>query len=385
MKILITTDWYEPVVNGVVASVLNLRSELLRRGHQVKILTLSPNHRSYCSGDITYIGSLGVGRIYPSARIRLKRARRLLKDILLWKPDIVHSQCEFSTFHMGRKISEKLGVPLIHTYHTVYEQYTHYFCPSRRLGRQIAKGLSRHTLNETDRVIVPSKKVGSLLEDYQVRTPVHVIPTGIDVPKFAREPHKQWMAEKKRLLNIPQDHLLLVYIGRLAKEKNLEEILGYLSRLPQKNVTLLVVGDGPHRQALEEQADALDLRDRVIFAGMVPPEDVAGYYHLGDVFVNASTSETQGLTYFEALSAGLPLLCRKDACLDGVVENGINGWQYQTEQEFQKYLSSFCLEARREDMSRRAYEVACSQYSIPAFVDEVERLYHQALNYQSAS
>lgn len=135
MKVLITTDWYKPAINGVVTSVCNLREELQQRGHEVKILTLSRTARSYEEEGVIYMGSVNAGYIYPGARLRVSPGRELYRGIIEWNPDIVHSQCEFSTFFMAKKIAEECKIPLVHTYHTVYEDYTHYFSPLQEMGQ----------------------------------------------------------------------------------------------------------------------------------------------------------------------------------------------------------------------------------------------------------
>ena len=163
MKILITSDWNDQAVNGVATSVKNLRRELELLGHEVRVLTLSQSHRSWVSGGTTYLGSMPVGRIYPGARLRTALAGSFVRDIVAWGPDIVHSQCEFSTFFLARRIADELSIPLVHTYHTVYEDYTHYFSPSVRLGKKAVATLSRFISERTDAMIVPTDKVRRLL------------------------------------------------------------------------------------------------------------------------------------------------------------------------------------------------------------------------------
>lgn len=169
MKILITTDWYEPVINGVVTSVINLKNGLTARGHEVRILTLSHTIHSYTENEVTYIGAFSADKIYPQARIKIKTTRlRCVKDLIAWQPDIVHSQCELSTFRLGKKIAKKLKIPFIHTYHTVYENYTHYFLPSVWIGKKLVSCFTRRTLQKTDCVVVPSEKVRFILDSYNV-------------------------------------------------------------------------------------------------------------------------------------------------------------------------------------------------------------------------
>ena len=324
MNILITSDWYLPAVNGVVTSVKNLRRELEARGHEVRVLTLSQSRRSWEKDGVTYLGSIAAGLVYPGARLRTALAGKRVRQLIDWRPDVVHSQCEFSTFFLARRIAEELDIPLVHTYHTVYEDYTHYFSPSVRFGKQAVAVFSRWVAARTDCLIAPTGKVRILLQKYGVRCPVFVVPSGIDLAPFSREADPWRSAVLRASLDIPADRTILAFVGRLAEEKRVDELLRFRANLGPGGVTLLLVGDGPDRKRLEGVAKGLGLAaPDVVFAGMVPAEQVADWYQLGDLFVSASTSETQGLTYFEALAAGLPVLCRRDPCVEDVVENGI--------------------------------------------------------------
>lgn len=375
MKILLTTDWYSPAVNGVVTSVLNLKKGLEGRGHEVRILTLSQDRRSYTSGPVTYIGSVSAGRIYPGARLRFPSHSRELQRLTDWGPEIIHSNCEFSTFLLARRLADKLDVPLIHTYHTVYENYTHYFSPNQVWGKRAVRAFSRWMAARTDAIITPTRKVASLLREYGISVPLHVIPSGLDQHLFAADGGTVSTECRLPLPKLPRDGLTLVYVGRLAKEKNCEELLQGMAQLREKPVRLLIVGDGPHRAALEQLTAELHLDRQVFFTGMVPPAEVGAYYRLGDVFVCASTSETQGLTYAEALLSGLPLLCRRDPCLDGVLLDGENGWQYGTVEEFSEdVLTLLRRPEQRAAFARRARE-AGRAFTLEAFAASVESVY----------
>ena len=386
MKILITTDWYAPAVNGVVTSVKNLRRELEALGHEVRILTLSPDLRSEAAAGITRIGSIGAGRVYPGARLRTALVGRWVRQLVEWGPDVVHSQCEFSTFFLARRIAEELNVPLIHTYHTVYEDYTHYFSPSVRWGRRAAAVFSRWITGQTDCIIAPTGKVRQLLLGYGVTRPVVVIPSGIDLRRFRRPRDPMAETVLRASLDIPADRTVLLFVGRLAAEKNVEELLAARKALGDKPVTLLLVGDGPHRPALEARAAELGLdAPDVIFAGQVPPDQVADWYRLGTVFVSASTSETQGLTYAEALAAGLPVLCRADPCLDGVIRQGENGWQYRTEEEFLRRVEEILDDPARAAELRPTAAASAEPFSAERFARRVERVYLDQISRRSAA
>lgn len=380
MKILITSDWYSPAVNGVVTSVKNLRRELERRGHEVRVLTLSQTTRSWEKDGVTYLGSVAAGLVYPGARLRTALAGKWVRELVAWRPDVVHSQCEFSTFFLARRIAEELDVPLVHTYHTVYEDYTHYFSPSVRFGKKAVAVFSRWVAGQTDCLIAPTGKVRLLLKNYGVDKPVFVVPSGIDLRRFGGEPDPWRMAVLRASLDIPQDRLALVSVGRLAGEKNIDELLRIRAAMGNSAVTLLLVGDGPDRARLEGLAASLGLAaPDVVFAGQVAPEQVADWYQLGDLFVSASTSETQGLTYVEALAAGVPALCRLDTCLVNVIRDGENGWQYRDEADFQRKLDCFLAQPhRRKQLSQNARQTA-EGFSAEHFAESVEAVYREQI------
>ena len=385
MKILITSDWNPAAVNGVVTSVKNLRRELELRGHEVRILTLALSPLSQEGDGVTYLGSIPVGRIYPGARVRRAFVGKYIQELIRWKPDVVHSQCEFSTFFLAKRIAEELDIPLIHTYHTVYEDYTHYFSPSVRLGKKAVATLSRWVANHTDAMIAPTDKVRRLLLGYGVCSPIHVIPSGIDLRRFAGKTEPETLGRMRAELGIPAGNKILVNVGRQAEEKNLEELLRFRANMGRRDVTLLLVGGGPWKTHLEGVAACLGLKaPDVVFAGMVPPETVVDWYRMGDLFVSASTSETQGLTYVEALAAGVPALCRADECLDPVIRQGENGWQYTDEEAFRSCLEEFFSDpGRRQAMAQSALETA-EEYSAALFAKRVEEIYlAQILRHQS--
>ena len=380
MKILITTDWYKPVINGVVTSVLNLTEQLKKRGHEVKVLTLSRNCHSYKEGNVIYAGSVGMGKIYPQARVKIPVvAGEYMEELLKWSPDLIHSQCEFSTFFLAKRIAGELKVPIIHTYHTVYEDYTHYFSPQKAWGRSLVQMMTRKLSDQVDAMIAPSRKIEQILEGYKINCPVSVVPSGIDTEKFRKRIDDGSREVLRKQYGIQENEIVLVYVGRMAKEKNIEELLCYQKSV-KDNVKLILVGDGPYRQALEEKAKEYGVTDHVIFTGMVLPDEVAGYYQMGDMFVSASTSETQGMTYDEALAGGIPLLCRMDDCLNEVVVEGENGWQYENEAMYLKCIQKWKEFSgdERKSICNAAIKTA-DRFSSEKFAERVEQVYLEVL------
>lgn len=382
MKILITTDLYATSTNGVVTSVRNLMDELERKGHDVRVLTVSERLKSHKDGSIYYIKSLPLGVIYPDVRMPVSyHHHRYIRELIGWKPDVIHSQCEYFSYQYAGYISRKTEAPIVHTYHTLYEQYVTYVFPSQRIGAFFVGKLSKYRLRKAEAVIAPTAKVETVLKNYGLQNPIYVVPSGI-----ALEQHKQRISEEERKqrrekLGIPEDAPVLINLGRLGTEKNLTEVVELFAMAHAHNskLFLLIVGDGPARKELEEVAARLGVNQNVVFTGMVPPEDVHAYYQLGDVFVSASTSETQGLTYVEAAANGLPLLCRKDPCLDGVLVEGENGWEYEAEEEFCGIIDAILHHPEwRRDAGQKSTAIA-SAYDKNAFADRIEDIYEKVV------
>ncbi|MFC0674153.1 glycosyltransferase family 4 protein [Brachybacterium hainanense] len=379
LKVLLTTDWWEPAVNGVVASVSTLRRHLEMLGCEVRVLTLAPGLRSRRRDGVYELGSVSAALVYDQARIGMLSHRRMLREILDWAPDVVHSHCEFSTHVWARRIARDLDVPLVHTYHTIYEDYTHYYSPSRTMGRKAVAAFSRKLLHSTDAVIAPTAKVARLLEGYHVERPVHVIPTGLDLERLrpARtEAERADAAELRRRLRIGPGDTVLLSVCRLAKEKNVDEVIDHLAAADRPGAVLVIVGDGPYRAELEAKVARLGIGAQVRFVGVVDPAEVSRWYRIGDVFVSASQSETQGLTFIEALACGVPLLCRRDPSLDAVVVEGVTGFCFEDAAGFaaglDRLLSSSAL---RATMSAGALEHARRTCGADAFARSVEDVY----------
>ena len=382
LKILITTDLYTTNTNGVVTSVQNLFDELTAKGHDVKILTISENLHSHREGPITYIRSVSLDKFYPNVRMPVSYRHELIRDLIEWKPDVVHSQCEFFSYQFASRISKITGAPIVHTYHTLYEQYvTSYLIPSKRFSDALVKFLSRKRLKKVSTVIAPTQKVENTLQGYGLERPIEIIPSGISLEQHRQRLDTQVRLEKRRTMGISDDDLVLLNLGRLGGEKNLSELIELFTeaRKENENLKFLIVGDGPAREDLEKLAKKLGVSEHVIFTGMVPPGQVQDYYQLGDVFVSASTSETQGLTYIEAAANGLPLLCRQDDCLADVLCSGENGYDYTSAEEFLRAIDALMEDPEwRAAASRRSEQIAAS-FDKKAFADAVESIYESVL------
>lgn len=233
-------------------------------------------------------------------------------------------------------------------------------------------------MSDVNAVIAPSEKIQVMLEKYGISKTIYNIPSGINMEQY--ESDKSDKRRKLRAsLEIEPDECMLIYVGRLAKEKNIEELFGFLAKISPEQ-RMLIVGDGPYFPELEKTADALGVRKQLIFIGMVPQEQVPDYYAIGDIFISASNSETQGLTYMEAMASALPLLCKADDCLKDVIANGENGLLYHTEEElihhFEQLKNDFSYCKRISIMARQSIQ---ERYLIPAFAASCLRVYHESI------
>lgn len=377
MKVLITTDLYNVSTNGVVTSVRNLMEELEGKGHEVRVLTFSEDTDSYKDGNIYYIKSVSIDFVYPDVRMPISYRNWLVDELIKWKPDVIHSQCEFFSYQFAQRIARKTGAPLVHTYHTLYEDYVNYVIPSKRVGKRAVRTLSCMRLKKSQKVIAPTNKVQNILRGYGMENDICVVPSGLDLKQYDYQMSAEDRKAKRQALDIPEENRVLISLGRLGTEKNIEELLEFFAeaRKDDSNLTFLIVGDGPAKEELENLAKRLGVEDDVIFTGMIPSNLVREYYQLGDIFVSASTSETQGLTYIEAAANQLPLLCRKDDCLLDVIENGENGYQYTSREEFLDNLRQMIKDEEwRIRAGKRSREIT-KVFDKRNFGDKIESIY----------
>lgn len=379
MRVGLFTDTYYPEINGVANSVYQLKKELEDRGNQVFVFTVSNPGVNEREDHVYRMKSIACPLI-RERRMGCTVFRHWFDLISSLRLDVIHTQTEFFVGHIGRKAAEKLNIPHIHTYHTIYEDYTHYLrIPGNKKLKGMIRSMSRICCGHADEVIVPTDKVKRLLQSYGVKRPVIVQPTGIWLSKFDMADRKEVMDIKAKYNIEPQQHVL-VSVGRLSREKNLQELIGHMEKITSidREARLLIVGDGPERANLERLVIAKNLGRFVVFTGNAAWKHVQNYYSAGDVFTCASTSETQGLTYAEALACGKPILVRHDACLDNLLQDGINGYSYHNEKEFiERYCMLFGSGKLRE--MGQAAKKSVESMSAKIFGKNMEQIYMELI------
>ncbi|MCR5733751.1 MAG: glycosyltransferase [Lachnospiraceae bacterium] len=380
MKILITTDCNKNNVCGVTAVVIALSKGLRGLGHEVKILSLSDNHKSFKDGDACFIRSIPAF-YYPDMRMSLSMHDPLLMELTDWAPDIIHSQSEGTTFIMALRIRKQCNIPLVMTCHTDYAYFAfgkfRSLPPVKVLMSTVGKKVYSHAV----KVTVPSYKATDFPLLHGLRDQLTVIPNGVELEKYRKHLSSDERHKFRTAMGIDDDTKALVTVARLSKEKNIREIIEFLPDLKKvcPNVKYIIVGDGPDREHLEKLTETLGLSGTVIFTGQIPSDDVWRYYASGDLFVSASTFEVHSISYLEALVNGLPLLCREDEALRGVLEHEKNGLIYRSKEEFCEFAKKILNnDELRKDMSRCSIRIA-EGFSSEAFSVSMLNLYEDAI------
>ena len=380
MKILIATDCYIFNLGGITASVLALCAGLRRLGHEVRTLSLSDSRRSFRKGEDCFIGSFPA-LYYPGMRASFKRRDPLLDELAAWGPDVIHAQTEGSARRLATGIMKRCGAPMVMTCHTDYGYFV--FGKGRDLApvRAVMRAAGRILYARAAKVTVPSRKAAGFPFLDSVRGRLTVVPNGMEIEKYRKPLSAEARQAFRGSLGIGADAPVLLSVTRLSREKNIQEIVTCLPGLVEKapGVKYLVVGDGPYRKRLEKEADRLRVRGSVVFAGRIPSDEVWRYYAAGDVFVSASAFEVHSMSYLEALACGLPLLCRADDALEGVLEHGWNGFSYHSREEFLDFALRLTGEAAlRERMGERSSGMS-ERFGADAFANAMSGVYMDAI------
>ncbi|BCJ93000.1 glycosyl transferase family 1 [Anaerocolumna cellulosilytica] len=383
MNIGLFTETYYPEINGVATSVYMLKRELEEIGHTVYVFTTTTPGAPEYEHNVFRVPSLPCILI-TERRIGLFYQQKLASLIKKLNLDIIHTHTEFSLGIFGRIMAKELKIPMIHTYHTIYEDYTHYvthFKPLDKRAKAFVRVFTKICCNTVEQVIVPTDKVKELLLQYSVSKDISVIPTGVDLKKFNPELYTpEEVLQARYECGIGKEDKVLLYIGRISKEKNIAEIIeampDYMHTRPE--IRFLIIGGGPEMERLKNRTVEMGLADRILFAGPKPWDKIGLYYQIGDVFVSASRSETQGLTYIEAMAAGLPVVARQDKCLDDILINGHNGYDFTNKEELIKGLDKILLSTDDIPYSENAI-AKMRKFSTEEFARNVQKVYEEVM------
>lgn len=386
MNIGLFTDSYPPYINGVSTSVYNLREALKKLGHTVYIVTVNDSiikHEYDEKEKVLRIPGIPIGiydyrlsEIYPISTV---------KTIKKWKLDVIHSHTEFGIGIFARILAKKFKIPLVHTYHTLYEDYTHYITHNHfdKLSKKIVKDLTKvYCVKTAKKTIVPTEKIYKLFkEKYMITKNISVIPSGIEIERFFEENVEQDKVEQiKEKYGITKNDFTIIFVGRLAQEKNIEFLLNAQQKLIEKrinNIKLLIVGDGPDKENYINITRKLNIFDKVIFTGKIKQDKIQYYYQCADAFVTASNSETQGLTVIEAMAAGVVPICINDmAFIDMLPKKSL----FNNQNEYINRLITFSTDEELRKEYKAEIRKKAEEYSSNTYAQRVLNVYSGVLN-----
>lgn len=311
MRVLMISDVYFPRINGVSTSIQTFRRGLHAAG--VETVLVAPEYpvawTGVDEGEIVRIPSRYLPRDPEDRAMKLGPLRELRKKLAQRRFDLVHIQTPFIAHYQGVRIARELGIPVIETYHTYFEEYLYHYVPlmPRSLMRFIARRFTSSQCNVLDALVVPSRAMQEALEDYGVRCPMQVIPTGMEMDRFAAGDGTRFRAQ----LNIAPGQPTLVHVGRIAHEKNIDFLFRVLNRVVagRPDVVFIVAGEGPALAHCKAMVESLGLSRHVRFVGYLSRDSaLLDCYKAGDLFVFSSKTETQGLVLLEAMALGVPVV-----------------------------------------------------------------------------
>lgn len=386
MRIGLFTEVYKPYVSGVVTSIMMLKKSLEQLGHEVYIVSINMDKVKYeydAKEKELKVPGFNSG-LYDNFKLSSIYPVKCVNMIKKWKLDIIHTHTEGSMGTYGRLLAKQFGIPVVHTYHTMYEDYIylvtkgHFDKPAKEILKYFTLFYCDKTVSE---LIVPTKKTYDLFKKkYGLERDINIIPTGVDTEKFKKTNYdKKEIIELRNELGIAKEDFVLLLVSRICEEqKNIKILIDSMKSFSKyKDIKMLVVGDGPDLEYFKKLSKN---NKNIIFTGMVPYDKVALYYQLGSVFITASKTETQGLTVIEGLSAGLPVVCMDDDSFKIAIIDDYNGYFFKNKKEYvMNILNLYENKDKYKTMSKQAINSA-KQFSIEYYGKKILEVYDRALS-----
>ena len=387
MRIGIFTETYTPYISGLVTSEVMLKNALEKLGHEVYVVTANLESFKYEYNEKEHVLKIpGVPTGIYDSRLTSIYPISAVNKIKNWKLDVIHSQTEFAIGTFARLFAKQYNIPLVHTYHTMYEDYIHYITKGyfEKSSKKIIEYLTKFYCDKTaTELIVPTNKTYKLFkEKYRFEKNINIIPTGIEVERFYKENvDSKEVSNLRKSLNLTKKDFVILFVGRLAEEKNVEFLLNAhhdLSKVDE-NIKLLIVGDGPDKEKYEKEVKDMQEEKNILFTGKVSWNDMPYYYHISDVFATASKTETQGLTVIEAMASNVvPVVMRDEAFLSMVIEE-LNGIIFETQEEYEKQILRLIKNKEELKKFNRQARIQAETYSSKYYAERVLEVYNRAI------
>ncbi|HBA38121.1 MAG TPA: glycosyl transferase family 1 [Firmicutes bacterium] len=387
MRVGIFTDGYEPHTSGVTTSIKMLKSALEGMKHEVYIVAVNLESYKFVYDEENKIIRIpGVKTGIYNTRLTSIYSRKAMKIIKSWNLDVIHSQTEFGVGTFSRIVAKRLKLPVVHTYHTLYEDYVYYVTHGHfdKLGKKVAIQMTKYFCEKNcDELVVPTDKIKDLfLDKYGIKREINVIPTGIDTQKFEDTPEMEKKIDSiKKKYKIGKEDFIVGSVGRIAQEKSFDVQIKAMKPLVDKDPSfkMFIVGDGPELGNLKKLVKSLDMEKNVFFTGLVPYSEVPIYLNLFDVMTSFSRTETQGLTIIEGLSASTPVVCIDDESFREMVQDKYNGYLFKNDAEFRNDVMRLKNNKDLYDEMVINAKNSIHKYSKEVFAADILKVYSKAI------
>lgn len=372
MKIAIFSDGYLPQINGVATSVEASAKALEKLGHEVYIF--APKYSGFKDRkNVIRIPSVSFPK-NSEYRLATFHPGKPLSIAAEYDFDIIHGHAGGPVTMLGWEVARIKNVPFVYTYHTLWKKYTHYVFQGKIIRPKMMEILSKIVGNMCDVVVSPTEKVTKELKKYGVKKDIITVPSGLDLSRYEHV-EKGYLRSR---LGIPQTTKILLYVGRLEKEKSIDFLIKALAHVKTKydNVALVIVGGGSKKTSLTQLAKSLNVDKSVYFFGQVAQEDIPLVYKDADIFTFSSRSETQGLVVLEAMASGLPVVCVEDDVFSAILEHNVTGLvSKKSVPLFGDFVLSLLRDSEKaKELAKNARELV-QNYSIETTALQLEKLY----------
>lgn len=403
MRIAMFSDCYFPRVNGVVVSVYSYTQELIKRGHNVCIISVEYPEEYLFGNGIDAAGGIINNPNFKMIRVpsqsvifskedRLARVEQwffVKKKMDEYKPDIIHINSEFIVGYFGAMYARHRRIPSIFTFHTMWEDYIYNYAPllTKNFSHKLGRDLVKFYLKSADHILVPTPRIAATVKEYGVDTEVDLLPTGIPEDLFIHTDKQTEAINDAVYLEFPETYgkRKLLFAGRVAKEKNLDFLLFVLTRINElmagkEEVILLLAGDGLYMNEFKSKAEKMGLSDKIFYVGYIERPQLAVLYKAAEIFVFPSKTETQGLVTAEAMFAGIPVVAIGEMGTVDVMQGDNGGYMVPEDVEiFSKRVYELLTNKKLyEEKSKEAKEWSM-QWTISSLTKKLEASYAKCI------
>jgi len=377
MRIAIFTNNYLPRVSGVAVAVDFQEKALRKLGHSTMVI--APD---YAFGEESE--KVRVVRVKSLSFIRQRFAiplnfldKTFIDDqVARFDPNVIHTHHPFLLGKAALELADQLQVPLVYTFHTLYDMFAHYFMMDTEAVRKQVRDYVVNFCNCCDLVLIPTEPIRQYMIENGVDAATEVLPTGIDFSRFDHVSNTR-VKKRRKQLRLRRFSETLLYVGRISREKNLTLLVQALKKLKDqaRNACLVVAGEGPARKALEKEAARLGISDRIIWLGFVSQHELPEYYYLADAFVFPSFSDTQGIVLYEAGAAGIPIVALDSMAARAIVKDGENGLFAENDP---KHFAAKIMEVL-DNREKFEHSFDRKQFSSDTLIRKLEDHYQEAI------